>query len=421
MNVIAGGCSHFARVWLIILGCATLLSGANAATAPQTFALELKDGKLAGSGAEVIRNELAKAQFILWGEEHGFADSPIVLRAIAQEARPLGFKYHVVEVGPLSTRMIREALSRDGVPALHKIVHEVPLGIPFLCLKDDAELANDFLGADSKGTPFLWGIDQEFTGSPTFHLQRLTEIAPNQTAKAAAAKLLAEEKEAAKKADQKNFLLTRFKEWDFDGLAAQFKGQDEALNIIAELKESAAIYQLWMSGQNYENNARRARLLAKNFLAAYKSAADPQPKIVFKMGLEHVALGTTTVNTIDLGTLATSMAKTNGQTALRIAFLPAGGQNTAFMPKQGNPATVQAYESKEVKELFAEIGLDTAGLSKQGWTLVPLEPIRQALDTKGIDALKPFSRFVVLGYDYLITTPDAKAGVSLYEDVTSDR
>ncbi len=226
MNVIVGRPSHFVRVWLTILGCATLLSGANAATPPQTFPLELRDGKLAGSGAEVIRNELAKAQFILWGEEHGFADSPIVLRAIAREARPLGFKYHVVEVGPLSTRMIREALSREGVPALHKIVHEVPLGIPFLCLKDDAELAADFLGADSKGTPFLWGIDQEFIGSPTFHLKRLIEIAPDDKARAAAEKLLAEEKAAMEKADQKNFVMTRFKDADFDGLAAQFKGQE---------------------------------------------------------------------------------------------------------------------------------------------------------------------------------------------------
>lgn len=225
---------------------------------------------------------------------------------------------------------------------------------------------------------------------------------------------MGEEKEAAEKGDQKKFLLTRFKEADFEALAAQFRGQDEAQNIIAELNESAAIYQLWMSGHNYENNARRARLLAKNFLAAYKSMAEPQPKIVFKMGLEHVALGTTTVNTIDLGTLATSMARMNGQTALRIAFLPIGGKNTAFAPKQGNPATVQAYENKEMNEFFASIGLDPAGLSKETWTLVPMEPIRQALDTKGIDGLKPFSRFVLLGYDYVITTPDAKAGESLY-------
>ncbi len=115
--------------------------------APRTFPLELKDGKLAGAGGEMIRAELAKAQFILFGEDHGFADSPIILRAIAREARPLGFKYHVVEVGPISTRLIRETLTRDGLPGLHQMVHEVPLGIPFLSLKDDAELAGDFAWA----------------------------------------------------------------------------------------------------------------------------------------------------------------------------------------------------------------------------------------------------------------------------------
>ena len=393
-----------------------LLATAFAADAapPQTLALELKEGKLAGPGAEVIRGELAKAQFVLFGEDHGFADSPIILQAIASEARPLGFKYHVVEVGPLSTRMIRETLKRDGVPGLHKLVHDAPLGIPFLSLKDDAELATDFLGADSKGTPFLWGIDQEFIGSPTFHSRRLVEIAPDDKARAAAGKLLAEEKEAAATAAQDKFLMTRFHDADFEALAMQFKGQEEARNIIAELKESAAIYQLWMSGHNYENNARRARLLAKNFLAAYKSAADAQPKVVFKMGIEHVALGTTTVNTIDLGTVATSLARANDRTALRIAFLPVGGQNTTFAPKPGNPATVQKYESKEVTEFFTSIGLDAAALPGEGWTLVPLEPVRQALDTKGIDALTPFSRFVLLGYDYVITTANAKAGVSLY-------
>jgi hypothetical protein len=47
-------------------------------------------------------------------------------------------------------------------------------------------------------------------------------------------------------------------------------------------------------------------------------------------------------------------------------------------------------------------------------TLVPIEPIPQTLDTKGIEALKSFSRFALLGYDYVITTPDAEAGVSLH-------
>jgi hypothetical protein len=319
-----------------------------------------------------------------------------------------------VEVGPLSTRMIADTLARDGLPGLHKLVHEVPLGIPFLCLKDDAELASDFLGQDEKGVPYLWGIDQEFIGSPPFHLQRLKAIAPNDAARDAAEKLLAEETKAAATAAQDKFLLSRFKDSDFDALAAHFKGTAEAENVIAELKESAAIYQLWMNNHNYANNARRARLLAKNFLAAYGKAADPLAKVVCKMGIEHVALGTTTINTVDLGTLVTSMARANGRTALRLAFLPMGGHNIAFAPKPGNPTTVQSYDSAEAKEFFGAIGLEAATLPKEGWAVVPLEPIRQSLDTKGLNALKPFSRFLVLGYDFVVTTPDAKAGVSLY-------
>jgi hypothetical protein len=391
-----------------------LLSSSSLAAPPQFYPLELKDGKLAGAGADLIRAELPKAQFILWGEDHGFADSAILLRALAGEARPLGFKYHVVEVGPLSTRMIAETLARDGLPGLHSLVHDVPLGIPFLSLKDDAELASDFLGQDEKRAPYLWGIDQEFIGSAPFHLQRLKEIAQNDTARAAARRLVDEERDAGAKAAQDKFLLVRFHDKDFDALAQQFKGEAEAEDIIAQLKESAAIYQLWMSGRNYENNARRSRLLAKNFLAAYANVADTQAKVVFKMGIEHVALGTTPVNTIDLGTLATSIARTNARTALRIAFLPAGGHNLAFAPKPGNPTTTENYQSKESKEFFAAIGLEAARLPKGTWAVIPLEPIRQSLDNKGIDALKPFSHFLLLGYDYVVTTPDAKAAVSLY-------
>ena len=386
----------------------------DAPAAPVTFALTVSDGKLAGPGSEVLRSQLPNAQFILFGEDHGFADSPILLRALAGEARPLGFKYHVVEVGPLSVQMIRSTLKCDGIDGVHKLVRATPLGIPFLSLKDDLLLASDFAGQDAKGAPYLWGVDQEFIGSPPFHLKRLAAIAPNDVARAAAQKLLDAEVAAAATAAQQDFLLVRSSDADFDALATQFKGSAEGERIIAELKESAAVYQLWMHGHNYENNARRARLLAKNFLAAYTAAADKEPKVVFKMGIEHLMLGTTSINTIDLGTLTTEMAHIHGKTALRIAFLPTGGRNLAFRPQPGNPDTEQVYEAEESVEFFRAIGIDPATLARDSWTLVPLEPVRQALDTQGIEKLKPGSRSILIGYDYVITTPDAKPGVSLY-------
>lgn len=398
----------------LALLCSTLFPIATAHSATALYSLELKDGKLTGPGADLLRTELTQAQFILWGEDHGMADSPILLRALAREARPLGFRYHVTETGPISVRLVDEALAHRGLPALHALVHQNPLALPFLSLKEDAELASDFTGVDSKGTPFLWGVDQEFIGSPSIHLQRLVVLAPNESARAAAHKLLEEEIDAVARGAQDKFFLSRFHDVDFDALAAQFNDKAEAQTIIAELRESASVYQAWMSGHNYENNARRARLLAKNFLGVYKTAADSEPKVIFKMGVEHVALGTTNNNTVDLGSLATSIARLNGKSALRIAFIPAGGKNLAFAPKPGNPTSVENYESPEAKELFAAIAFDPATLPKNGWSVIPLEPVRQALDTKGIDALKPFARFIVLGFDYLVTTPDAKPATSLY-------
>ena len=383
--------------------------------APQVFALGVDDhGGLSGPGGEILLARLPDAQFILYGEDHGFADSPIVLRALAHEARTYGFRHLVVEVGPLTTRLVERTLQKDGVPGVHALVHESPLAIPFLCLKEDDQLVSDFLGRDAKGQPYLWGVDQEFIGSPAIHLQTLVTLAPNAAARAHAQQLLTEEKDAAAKGAQDKFLMVRFHESDFDALAAEFKGSADAQAIIAQLKESAAIYQLWMGGHNYENNARRARLLARNFLADYRAAAEHEPKVIFKMGVEHVALGTTTVNTIDLGTLATSIARANDKSALRIMFLPMGGHNRAFAPKPGDPTTVENYDSDEAKEFFAAIGLDRAQVKPTQWTLVPLEPIRQSLDTKGIEALKPFARFALLGFDYVVTTSDAKPATFLY-------
>jgi hypothetical protein len=389
-----------------------LVSAAHAA--PKTYSLTVDGTKLGGTGAAVLRDELSHAQFILYGEDHGFSDSPIVLRAVAREAKPLGFKYHAIEVGPISTQLIGATLSKGGIAGVHKLVHDAPLAIPFVSLKDDALLASDFAGYDARGTPYLWGVDQEFIGSPAIHLKRLVAIAPNDVARAAAQALVDAETVAAAKAEQPNFLLVHGSDADFDALSAKFARNTEALNIVAELKESAAIYQLWMHGHNYENNARRARLLAKNFLADYHAAADPEPKVIFKMGLEHVGLGTSPNNTIDLGTLTTEMARAVGKTTLRIGFLPLGGHKLAFVPKPGNPTDLQVYDDPDVKDFFAGIGVDAASLGKTGWTLIPLEPIRKSLDTKGIEKLKPFARFTLLGYDYIVTTPDAKPGVSLY-------
>ena len=168
-----------------------------------------------------------------------------------------------------------------------------------------------------------------------------------------------------------------------------------------------------MSGHNYENNARRPVFWGRT--SSPPTQKQPNRQVVLKMRIEPVRPrhhhGGSHGRSWHAGQ---AIARTNGHTALRIAFIPVGGHNLAFAPKPGNPTKIEKYESKESKEFFSAIKLNAAALPKEGWSLIPLEPIRQSLDNKGIDALKPFSRFLLLGYDYVVTTPDAKAAESLY-------
>jgi hypothetical protein len=391
---------------------AALLFAAPVCAQPLSYPLTIAGGGLTGAGGDVLKGEIAKSDFVLFGEDHGFADSPVLLAALARDAKPAGFDHYVIEVGPLSTQRFVDTLAHGGIGAFQKIVHRYPLAYPFLANREDAETAAMFAAPDANGQPRLWGIDQEFIGAPALLLEDLAVAAPNAAARETAEALLTREREAAAKADQAHFFLFTETEAAFDALSAQFAGSAKGQAIIAAFRRSAHIYQLYNADKNYLSNAERSTLLVQSFLDAYNAAG--KPKTIFRMGAEHVGLGLTTNNTFDPGTLTSSLAAANGKKALRVLFLPMGGRYLHIAPAAGNPFKVDDYDDADVKDFFASIGADAAALPKDSWSLIPLEPVRQTLETRGINKLKPMTRFFLLGYDYVITTPNAKPATSFY-------
>ena len=200
---------------------------------------------------------------------------------------------------------------------------------------------------------------------------------------------------------------------EFDALRGAFAGIPEATSIISALQASAGIYQSYMSGANYASNADRILLMRNQFIDAYRGDGGKPPRALFKFGASHLGRGTTTLNTFDLGSLTEGVAAANGLTVLRIAIMPLSGRQTITNPSAEDVFQEVDYRSETVEALLSAAGIPESALSNGTYSVVPLAPLRRQLEQKGIGTLPAEAKFVLLGYDFLVTTPDARPATPL--------
>jgi len=396
----------------IVMGVvAPLHAAAQQAPSPdaQVGTMTLEDGVLMGAGAGAMAAHLENAQFILLGEEHGFADPPEIGKALAEAARPYGLRHHVVEVGPIATQWTVEILQNDGVDGLAAALDGRPLALPFLNMREDAELAKYFL--DNRGD--LWGIDQEFIGSSILHLERLEALAQNDAARSFVSELKEAERNAFATGAQGSMFMSAADDAAFGELETHFAGQEKALRIIEGLRASAAIYQAFGRGENFKSNSDRIDLIKTQFLEHYSDARGRAPRALFKMGWNHVGRGTTYLNTFDIGSLTEGVAAVNGLDVLRLLIVPLQGMQTQVRPSPDGFFNTVDYQSDEVTEILGAMNIVAEDIPFDGWAVIEFAPLRLALGQKGLNALSPKTKSMVLGFDYLITTRGAKAATPL--------
>ncbi len=361
---------------------------------------------LSGPGGERLRAELANAQFIALGEDHGFAGSPELGMALAHDAAALPGAsplYHVVEVGPVTTRWAAHRLRDGGLDALGRSLAGRPYAIPFLSNADDAALALPFARAGR-----LWGIDQEFVGGPAILLDLLAERTRDRATLDLLAAWRDKDKAALGAGQFDTILLQTATPADFADLRRRFTGDIEALAIVEALEKSAHIYQLNDSGRYLENNEVRAALMRDTFLRAYRDAAPNRPTVLFKMGAYHMGRGTTPTSIYDIGSLLPGLAAANGKTSLHIAYVPLAGRVRTVKPSPTAFTAVAPYEDEAIGPILDAAGIARDSLPATGHVLIPLAPLRHKLQGKALRELASFPRFLLLGFDYLVTTRDAK-------------
>ena len=377
------------------------------------MAVEFGADGLSGPGADVLRNDLERAQFVSIGEDHGFADAPALVAAFAAEGAHLGFDYYAVEVGPYSSRWLTAILSDGGVDALGEALTGQTLAVPFLGMREEAEVASAFIARGK-----LWGFDQEFIGSPLIHFAELEEGASDE-ARALLAELLASEREAFSTGNQGAVFFMAGKPEQWAALREAFADDRAKLARLDAMERSANIYRYYIQGRGLDNNLDRVDLIRESFLAAYHEAETRDgipPKVILKAGSTHAGRSTSAMATFDLGSLVEGMAAANGMEALHIAYLPLGGEQIAVFPSPEGSYTVKGVDSEKLRAMLEQAGVDLAPIDAgEGHFLIAMEPVKRALRNKGLQALDPMTRFTVLGYDYLITTAKGRPATPLAE------
>ncbi|HYO77737.1 MAG TPA: hypothetical protein VE010_14855, partial [Thermoanaerobaculia bacterium] len=228
----------------------------------------LKDGRLTGSGAELLHKELASTQFFMIAEEHGTAEIPRFHKALLQEAWKNGYRHVALEIGPLA--LARISSYEDARKS--NLAHPFGYGYPFLGWKEDAEVFDAAMKLGGGRRETVWGIDQEFVFYATAHLERLVSLAKTDAQRAAATKALERSRAgdaelAATKNPAKLLMLSATAE-ELDELRRAFSGGDAAaVRLIEALDESRAIYQMH-SVSGWQSNHTRAALIKRLFLDA---------------------------------------------------------------------------------------------------------------------------------------------------------
>lgn len=372
-----------------------------------SMALRMNQGKLEGPGAEFLLREARGSQFVLVGEDHGLAEVPQFCGALFGELRTSGFDNLAVEAGPETVRRLEKfSREKDPVEALRKFDQQYSFSLPFYNWKEEAVMATSLAASGMH----VWGLDQEFILSPSFHFQRLMELAPTESAKKLAAEYLersvaADKKMVAEKNPGVVFMVSATGE-DFQKLSAAFPDpKSEAARIIRELQVSWEIYAKNFQGKGMESNLQRSALMKKHFHEYYDLAKSK--KTVFKFGAFHAMRGRSLIGVHDLGNHVSELAEGLGSHSFHILTIVVRGAVNAYRPFTADPNDkTKPYDV--VKEFdMADVKPFVEAAPAADWAVIDLRPLRGKISKFG-----PLDRGLeqlLWGYDAVVLIPEGHA------------
>lgn len=376
------------------------------------------DGKtFSGPALDRLLAAARDARFLLIGEEHGIAENPKLAAQLFATLVADGYGKLAIEVSPPMAALLDAAAKDGGIDGLRDL-YASPGGEPaFFGMREEAELIAAARDALPGATEVLWGVDYEVASDRPLLRQLQTMQRPPGTDGPLDA-LIAASDRAWAKYDETGSPQYIF---GFSGDPALVEAVsdawpepgDAARQILDTLQSTLEINGSWVQGRGWESNAQRAALLRSNFLRHWHRARENgnAPKVMIKLGANHVVRGRNHTGTFDLGTLLPEIAAIEGVRSASVLVLPGKGALTAVL----NPSS-WSYEPKPAKDNYAkDIDVLTDAVYPDAFTLIDLAALRPIVGTRidryGIDVVR-----IVHGFDMLLVMSGSTASSELDHD-----
>jgi hypothetical protein len=294
--------------------------------------------------------------------------------------------------------------AREGADGLRALFSDPGAQVAFFGMREESEWLAAVRAAYPGRDQAIWGLDYEVGGD-----RRLIRNLKQKRKPAAAVAALAT-LEAASEASWAQYASTRSPQFIFSfggdpALVAAVRAawpnaDDEAGWMLDTLEETLAINRLWVQGQGWQSNQRRALFNRANLRRYWAAEGARNPRVMFKFGASHMVRGMSHTQVFDIGTHVSERAELTGVKSFHVAVFPGGhSQHAQFDPSAWTyrPADSGTYEDEGMTPLMAAAFPDA-------FTLIDLRPIRplvfgarhKALDADLVRAIHGFDALLVL-------------------------
>jgi hypothetical protein len=292
----------------------------------------VEQGRLAGPGAELLRQLSRESRFVLVGEAHGNQGIADFATAWWRDLADLGFTHAGLEADPWTVAELEKRLRAGGIDAWsrHLADNGGAMRAPFYSWAPEAEWAAAIVATSPAPGPVLLGIDQVFLGAAHPLLSRIAGEARAPAAREKAGELARLAKDP--------FWLGRADPIALKALRAELDSKTEPglVRIVDALVESQSIYAPFSGGpgETWEANNAREQLMRRAFLAHLRRAESEtgrRPRAMLKLGASHAHRGASTTLVQGFGGFVTELAAMDGDKTLSVLMLCGPGAHAAAM------------------------------------------------------------------------------------------